>query len=329
MPIHGREESPEPADPVGWLLASGEPAIRRLVRQDLLDMSDPESTDDVLAGPLVRGLFAGQRADGGFGNHPYAKWTGSFWRVIALVELGVPTGEPRAVAAARHAVGWVTSPDRHAGAGMVAGRERRHAAHEGLMVGVCVRLGLAAEPTSALMARQLVEWQWPDGGWNCDPRPAARHSSFHESIWPAWGLWEYARATGDGESRRAALRTAELVLSRRVFRSRRTGDIVHPSWASLHYPPYWHYDVLAALLVLGRMGMLGDPRCTDALDLLERRRLRDGRWRPGGYWWKPPGGDGSGVEAVDWGRGGPNEMITLNALRVLCGAGRIDPRHPS
>ena len=137
----------------------------------------------------------------------------------------------------RHAVGWVTSPDRHAGAGLVAGRERRHAAHEGLIIGVCARLGLAAEPTSELMARQLVEWQWPDGGWNCDPRPAARHSSFHESIWPAWGLSEYVRATGDGDSRRAALRTAELVLSRRVFRSRRTGDVVHPSWVSLHYRP--------------------------------------------------------------------------------------------
>jgi hypothetical protein len=83
------------------------------------------------------------------------------------------------------------------------------------------------------------------------------------------------------------------------------------------------------MLLLGRMGMLRDPRCTDALDLLERRRLRDGRWRPGGYWWKPPRGDGTDIEAVDWGRGGPNEMITLNALRVLRGAGRFDPRHPS
>ena len=60
MPTNRREESAEPADPVSWLLASGEPAIRRLVRQDLLDLSDPGSTDDVLAGPLVRGLFAGR-----------------------------------------------------------------------------------------------------------------------------------------------------------------------------------------------------------------------------------------------------------------------------
>jgi hypothetical protein len=49
----------------------------------------------------------------------------------------------------------------------------------------------------------------------------------------------------------------------------------------------------------------------------------DGRWQPGGCWWCPPGTRaGSGpVEVVDWGRSGPNELLTLNALRVLKAAG--------
>jgi hypothetical protein len=34
-------------------------------------------------------------------------------------------------------------------------------------------------------------------------------------------------------------------------------------------------------------------------------------------------GGSTAVEVVDWGRGGPNEMITLNALRVLAAAGRL------
>jgi hypothetical protein len=29
------------------------------------------------------------------------------------------------------------------------------------------------------------------------------------------------------------------------------------------------------------------------------------------------------VEVVDWGRSGPNEMLTLNALRVLRAAARL------
>jgi hypothetical protein len=32
----------------------------------------------------------------------------------------------------------------------------------------------------------------------------------------------------------------------------------------------------------------------------------------------------SGAESVDWGRSGPNEMISLNALRVLRAAGRLE-----
>ena len=89
----------------------------------------------------------------------------------------------------------------------------------------------------------------------------------------------------------------------------------------LHYPPYWHYDVLQALHLLARMGRGRDERAADALDLLEKRRLPDGRWRAGAYWWQPPGSPRA-PEAVDWGRGEPNEMLTLNALRVLRAAGR-------
>jgi hypothetical protein len=68
--------------------------------------------------------------------------------------------------------------------------------------------------------------------------------------------------------------------------------------------------------VLSRMRLTGDPRCHDALAVLERRRRPDGRWQPGGYWWKPPGTQHGTVDVVDWGRSAPSEMITLNALRV-------------
>ena len=55
------------------------------------------------------------------------------------------------------------------------------------------------------------------------------------------------------------------------------------------------------------MGRVGDSRAGDALDVLRQKRLKDGRWRAGGSWVR-----GSGR--------GPNEMITLNALRVLAQA---------
>lgn len=63
-----------------------------------------------------------------------------------------------------------------------------------------------------------------------------------------------------------------------------------------------------------------DGRAAEALELL--LRLPDGRWRAGGRRWIPMG-NARLAEVADWGRKGPNEMITLNALRVLRVAGRF------
>ncbi len=203
------------------------------------------------------------------------------------------------------------------------GRTRRCASQEGNALAVCSRLGLANDPRVQSLAQSLIAWQWPDGGWNCDKRPEASHSSFYESLSPMWGLIEYHRATGDAQALEAARRTAELMLDHRLFRSHRTGEVILPAWLKLHYPLYWHLDFLQQLLVLSRLGRLTDPRLDEALDLLEKRRLADGCWRPGEYYWKRIGGKQLYSEAVDWGRGGPNVMITLNALRVLKAAGRL------
>ena len=82
--------------------------------------------------------------------------------------------------------------------------------------------------------------------------------------------------------------------------------------------------MLQALLFLCRMGKLDGPRVSEALDLVETKRRADGTWAPGGRrYWRSPGASGGGVEVVDWGRSGPNEMLTLNALRVLRAAGRL------
>jgi hypothetical protein len=310
-----------------WLLSSDEPAIRMLARRDLLDEPAEADTGQVLSGPKVTALLAGQHADGGFGTSWYRKWTGAHWRLVSLVELATPPGEPRAVAATDQVLAVLTI-SRHVNAPPVNGLFRRCASIEGNALAACCRLGLAGEPRVQMIAENLIAWQWPDGGWNCDPSAPGRRSSFHETLPTAWGLYEYGYATGQPAAREAAVRAAELLLEHRLFRSLRTGEVINRQWLRPRYPPYWHYDILQALLVLSRMGLAGDRRAADALDELERQRLPDGRWRTRGAWWRP----GSGTiapEVVDWGRSGPSEMLTLNALRVLRAARRLEPEpHP-
>lgn len=320
------------ADPgVGWLLASRDPSVRYLTLVDVLGMPHRsselrEARERIPRGARVRALLRGQRRDGGFGVHAYSKWTGAHWRLVSLVELGVPAGHPGAVAAANHVLEWLASPEHLGRIRTVGGLVRQHASQEGNGLAVCCRLGLARDRRVRGLAESLLRAQWPDGGWNCDPDPRATHSSFHETLHPLWGLDEYARAVGDRDAAAAADRACELLLEHRLFHSHTTGAVADEEWLRLHYPAYWHYDVLQALLFLSRRGSVADPRAAEALDLIEATRGPDGTWAPRGRrYWRPPGASGSGVEVVDWGRSGPNEMLTLNALRVLRAAGRLTP----
>lgn len=315
------------------LLASNDPSVRCLTLVEVLGLpaGDPEvvaARAAISEGPQVRALLSGQQPDGGFGVHPYRKWIGAHWRLVSLVELAVPPGFPPAVAAAEGVLEWLDGRRHLASVREVEGLTRRCASQEGNALAVACRLGLAGDVRVEALAGRLRRWQWPDGGWNCDVRLQADHASFHESLAPLWGLIEHHRATGHPGSRAAADRTAELLLRHRLFRSDRTGRIIRSEWLRLHYPPYWHYDTLQALLVLGRGGYLPDARAEEALDRLEAKRLPEGTWPLDAVFWSPPGQrtrrGPRPPEVVDWGRvGEPNEMVTLNALRALRAAGRL------
>ena len=114
-----------------------------------------------------------------------------------------------------------------------------------------------------------------------------------------WGLHEYWAATG--ETRRGRAPTVRPSSSSSITSSGPSPPArpIRESFVTVHSPPFWHYDFVQALVVLARMRLADDPRAADGLDLLEERRLPDGRWRAGGRWWRAPGSKGSNVEVVD------------------------------
>lgn len=348
---------------VEWLLTSDEPGVRFLTRRDLLGEPADDDECEVMSGPKVTALLSDQRDDGAFWGRPgvirhyrgssrrpeelvsvetvpagvAGGWGATQWRLVSLVELGIPAGEPRAVAATSYLLDMLL--ERHHGLRppVINGLPRACVGGEGAALVIASRLGLAGDPRVRRIAEALLEWQWPDGGWNCHRNASGRRSNFHESINVAWGLHEYAQATGD-TSTAAAGRTAELYLEHRLYYSLGTGipskyrpkpppagQVINRRWLQLGYPSYWHYDILAGLLLLARMGRIDDPRAREALDLLERKRRPDGLWAADRQWWTPPESRFAHQhEVVDWGRAHePSELITLNALRILRAAGRL------
>jgi hypothetical protein len=286
----------------GQLRSAADPAIRRLAG---------DASADVMTSPLVRTLVEFPTD-----VHPYKKWWGTHWRLVELADLALPRGVADLSQGVDHELAWLTSQRHRAGVRWVAGKARRCASQEGNAVYACAALGFARDPRVSELVTSLVHWQWPDGGWNCDVRPVARRSSFHETVTPALGLATYAAITGDEQARSAARRAADLLLEHRMFRALRTGEVVHPSWTKLHYPAYWHYDLLQGLRLLRALDLLDDPRAAEALDLVARARRNDGRFS-GPAWWSAAQPD-----AVDWGRGTGNDMLNLQAAMVLRAAGR-------
>ncbi len=198
---------------------------------------------------------------------------------------------------------------------LIEGRVRRCATQDGLALHACLHVGLRGDQRLDTLAESLVATQWPDGGWNCDVRPQAAHSSFNETWGPVIGLATYG-------AEEAAARGGEFLLQHRVAYSHRTGEPAHPAILNVRFPPYWHYDLLVGLRTLAASVGLGDPRARKPLDALEGKRRSDGTWHCKGKWWKRPGSKGSNVEVVDWGPAA-SKVLTRQAEDVLRTAGRL------
>lgn len=307
---------------VDRLLGSDEPSIRYLVRTRVL--GEDADAEEVRRSERVRTLLSERGRDGKIPRHPYTKWTGAFWVLNLLAELGHPPDDDALVPLREQVYAWLLSDYHHKRwTRPVNGLARIHATQEGYAIWSLLTLGLADEGVERLVAR-LLQTQWPDGGWNCDPRATGRTSAFAESHLPLRGLALYARATGDAAAREAAERAAEVFLSRRLFRRRSTGEVTSEAHVELHFPCYWRYDVLFGLKIMNEAGFLADARCEGALDLLESKRLADGGWPAEARFYGSTRTPAKRT-LVDWGgvdRRRMNEWVTLDALAVLRASGR-------
>jgi hypothetical protein len=271
------------------LKASDDPVLA--FKASILAGLDPASAearsirDRIPGSPMARALLRVLGQDEKTLHQTYRKWQGPHWTLTLLAMIDYPPADQTLRPLVRQVHDWTFSrhflePPMtviHSGQ---EDRVRHCASMDGNAIWYSVRLGLEEDRTRALVDR-LIGWQWPDGGWNCDKRLDATHSSFQESLIPARGLWAYGKAHDYQPALAAAQRVAELVLARRLLWHRRDDSLIVPDWSGrpgpdrIHYPIQF-FDVLFALQVMADLGRLDDPRCADALALLASKRLPDG-----------------------------------------------------
>ncbi|OLC55013.1 MAG: hypothetical protein AUH85_10355 [Chloroflexi bacterium 13_1_40CM_4_68_4] len=326
---------------VDSLLRSPEPSIRWKTRTAVLGES-PRSAkgkalqEEIRASRRARALLARRSQLGrpGTARAVYYKWQGWHWVLASLADLGYPRGDEALHPIRDRVLDFWLAPTyfhefeartedaayRRRGVPIMQGRHRRCASQQGNALRAVVALGVDDGRAKALVER-LLHWEWPDGGWNCDREPSADTSSFMETRLPMLGLAAYARERRDAKAARAVDRAAEVFLRRRLAWRASDGRVIRPEFVALHYPLYYHYDFLGGLVAMAQIGKIRDPRCADALDLLEEKRLPDGGWPAEKRYQR---GTSKTLRAhadyVDWGGGGArqrNDWVTVDALGVL------------
>lgn len=309
---------------INKLLNSDEPSVRFKVLVNVLG-ERPESPEikklqkEIKSSQRVRLLLSLRDKDGRIPFHPYKKWIGAHWVLADLADIGYPSGDRSLIPLREQVYGWLLSKEHERKIKTVNGRTRRCASQESNALYYLLTLGLADGRTDEL-ARRLVEWQWPDGGWNCDKNPKAVNSSYHESWIPLRALALHGKLTGNTESKKTAGSAAEVFLKRKLYQKQKNGSVISEDFVKLHYPCYWRYDILCGLKVLTEAGFAEDKRCNDALDLLESKRLPDGGFPAEGKYYRVTEKASTGRSLVDWGgvsKRRMNEFVTADALFVL------------
>jgi hypothetical protein len=303
-----------------WLLDS-DPALRWQVLRDLSD-APPETVAAERARVATEGWGArllalrgddGQWAGGACfpaefrGDFSQGQpWTSTFPTLALLRELGVdPNAGP-----VREAIALVGENCRweHAGQPFFAGEVEPCINGRTLAIGAYFGVDV-----DAIVDRLLGE-QLADGGWNCEAESGGGsvRSSFATTICVLEGFLEHERMSGGSADAVAARRRGqEYLLERRLFRRRRTGEVVNLDWLRFSFPTWWHYDVLRALDYFRGAGDVPDPPLAEAIAMLRSKQQPDGTWllentHPGAVHFAMEDGDGL-----------PSRWNTLRALRVL------------
>jgi len=314
------------------LLRSTDPAIAFRARL-LLAGENPRAAAmlslrrKICSSKNARRILSHREKDGTSRAGPYQKWQGPHWALHSLALISYPPGDKTLIPLRDQVCEWLFSP-RHFSFPhtlIIPGQEerpRRCASQEGNAVLYSMELGLEDERTEKLVDR-LIDFQWPDGGWNCDRKPEARTSSFVETLIPLRALSRYGRERGHQGALAAAERAAEFLLKRRLLFRLRDGKMVRIAWggdaAKIHFPLQF-YDVLFVLQVMAEIGKIADPRCREAIEILKSKQLPDGGFPLEIRNARTADRIVSRGSFADWGPSGKrrsNPFVSIEALGVL------------
>ncbi|MDH3529291.1 MAG: hypothetical protein OEQ28_06975 [Acidobacteriota bacterium] len=294
-----------------WLL-EGDRSIQYQVHRDLLGVDRPDLRKRIETEGWGADILSRRRPDGHWGRKFYQpKWTSTHYTLLDLRNLCISPSN-RVI---RESIDIVAENEKAKDGGIlpIGKAQLSDLCINGMFLNYAAYFKTAQEHLESVVDCVLSQVM-PDGGFNCMlNRTGAVHSSLHTTISVLEGITEYESNGYDYRLpglRKATHSAKEFILRHKLYFSHRTGEIIHKDFLRLSFPCRWRYDFLRALDYFRYSGTEFDPRMQPAIDLLIKKKGKDGRWRLGA---KHPGQVHFEMEKA----GKPSRWNTLRALRVL------------
>ncbi len=292
-----------------WLL-KGDVSIEFQTRRDLLGQVRPDLQKRIATEGWGARFLAARGPHGHWGRAYYQpKWTSSHYTLLDLRNLELPPGVPEVNETIVRILDEEIGPD----GGINSSRDILES--DVCMNGMALNFFAyfrAPEERLKTIVDFILSQRLGDGGFNCRlNRSGATHSSVHSTLSVLEGIQAYSAAGYTyrvHELEDAAAKGREFLLIHRLYKSHRTGEVISPLFTRLYYPCRWRFDVLRALDYF-RLVEVKDPRLSDALEVVRKRRREDGTWTASKH---------AGQTHFDMEESRrPSRWNTLRALRVL------------
>lgn len=234
------------------------------------------------------------------------KYTSTHYTLLELCQLEADLNQPAIVEAIKILFGEMWK-DR--------GQVRSYRHQDLCVVAMMVRIACTAKFQDSRISEMIdyiLEHQMDDGGWNCawERRPKPKQSSLHTTLSVLEAFNEY-KSNGYRyrleEVKEKIPQGIEYILSKRMFRSYKTGEIIKQDMLVFSFPYNWRYDILRALTVMAELKIKYDPRMEEALEITISRLDDFGRIKANR---KP-----QGLHHIHYTKA--NHYCPYNTLRVL------------
>ncbi len=296
---------------IAWLL-EGDISIQYQVHRDLLATEKPHLRDRIATEGWGAQFLSFRKSEGHWGQRFYQpKWISTHYTILDLKNLAISPNNKEIGQSIAQVIQTLKGQD--GGIFPIGAEQKSDVCVNGMFLNYASYFGAKEDDLKSIVDFLLAE-HMKDGGFNCySNRKGAIHSSMHSTISVLEGILEYANNGNTyrlKELQETADKARTFLLQHRLFRSDRTGEIIDRKMLMLSYPSRWRYDILRALDYFHFAGINYDPRMQDALDILMKKRRKDGKWPVQA---KHPGQTHFDMEKT----GGPSRWNTLRALRVL------------